>query len=466
MPPNRQRASAASAPAAVWGTTYQVPEGQTSSLFADAWETHPVRKISVYFCLATLFLRLSVLPELIQYTTHFNTYLLYITAPPAILSALLMGSVRRTFRSRAAYYWLGFFVWMVLAIPFSSWPGGSAVKVLAYARVDVIFLILMGGVAVGWAEVRIIFRTIAAAALVNLASARIFAQAENGRLSLPASGTIGNSNDLAAQLLLVLPFVLFFMLGRRRPFVIRIAVLGLLLDGLWIILGTASRGALIGLAAVFLCIFLHVSAPKKLALVAAGVAIVVAALTLLPATTRGRLGSMFGGKEAEAADSAASRGYLFRTSVRFTFQHPVFGVGPDQFSAYEGRTSRAQGFHGNWHVTHNSYTQVSSECGIPAFIFFVASLGSAIRLVLRTQRMAKREGYPEIANACFCYLLAMTGYLVAIVFLSHAYAFHLPAMVGLGITLSFAAMKTIEADRDARQAAQSPAPAAQSAIRY
>jgi hypothetical protein len=33
-------------------------------------------------------------------------------------------------------------------------------------------------------------------------------------------------------------------------------------------------------------------------------------MTLLPAATRGRLGSMFGGKHAEAADSAASRGYL------------------------------------------------------------------------------------------------------------------------------------------------------------
>jgi O-antigen ligase len=334
--------------------------------------------------------------------------------------------------------------------------------VLSYARFDGMFLVLIGGVAVDWTEVRAIFRTIGAAALVNLASAGIFAHADNGRVSLAASGSIGNSNDLAAQLLLVLPFVLYFMLGRRRSFVIRIAVLGLLLDGLWIILGTASRGALIGLAAAFLCILLHVSMPKKIALVAAGVVITLAALTLLPASTRIRLGSVFGSKEAEAADSSASREYLFRMSVKFTFQHPVFGVGPDQFGIFEGKTSRAQGLHGNWHATHNTYTQVSSECGIPAFIFFVAGLVSAMLLVLRTRRTAKREGYPEIANACFCYLLAMTGYLVAIVFLAHAYTFHLPAMVGLGMTMSFAAMKTIEAGRSG-QSSLPAAPAAGSA---
>ena len=424
---------------------YEVAEGQTSSAFADAWETHPVRKISVYFCLATLFLRLSVLPELILYTTHVNTYLLYLTAPPAILSALLMGSVRRTFRSRAAYYWLAFFAWMVLATPFSTWVGGSAGRVITYVRADGMFLVLIGGLAVDWREVRALFRTIAAAALVNLAAARLFGNVSQGRISLAASGTIGNSNDLAAQLLLMLPFLLFFMLGRRRSFVIRIAVIGLLLDGLWVILGTASRGGLIGLAVVFLCILVHLSLPKRIALVAAGVVIVLAALALLPANTRGRLGALFGGKHEEAYESAESREYLLRMSVKFTFLHPMIGVGPDQFGIYEGKASRARGLHGNWHVTHNAYTQVSSECGLPAFFFFVGGLGSTILLVLRTYRTAKREGYAEIADACFCYLLSLTGFLVALFFLAQAYTFKLPAMVGLGVTMSFAAMRTMEA---------------------
>lgn len=456
MPSNKHQPSMAAAPlvsaprphAAAPGTWSPLAVGQAPLAAEDAWETHPIRKISFYFCLAALFLRLSVLPELILYVTHVNTYLLYIVAPPAILSALLMGSVRRTFQSRASYYWVAFFVWMILATPFSTWPGGSAGRVLTYARVDGIFLILVGGVALNWNEVRAIFRTIAAAAVVNLVSTHLFQQVANGRVSLQSSGSIGNSNDLAAHLLLVLPFLLFFMMGRGRSIVVRIAVTGLLMYGLWIILATASRGALVALLVVFLYMLIHVSLPQKFMLVGAAGVITLLALVALPSMTLNRLGTIFGVKQEEAAESAGSRGYLFRTSVTYTIQHPVFGVGPDQFSIFEGKTSREQGQHGNWHATHCAFTQVSSECGVPAFIFFTAGLGSAMLLVLRTYRKAKREGYLEIANGCFCYLLAMVGYLTALVFLADAYTFRLPAMVGLAVTLSFAAMRTMQSDQD------------------
>lgn len=336
---------------------------------------------------------------------------------------------------------------------------------MSYARIDWIFLALIGGAALNWNEVRAIFRTIAAAAVVNLAATRLFQNAASGRVTLEASGTIGNPNDLAAQLLLVLPFLMFFMLGRGRSIILRIAVPVLLLYGLWAILGTASRGGLVGLAAVFLYVLFNVSLPKKLAMVVACVVLVLAAMTILPAATRNRLGSMFGGKHAEAADSEESRQYLLVKSLQFTIQHPVFGVGPDQFSSYEGKSSRARGLHGNWHATHNAYTQVSSECGVPAAIFFVGGLGSAMLLVLRTRRRAIREGYREIATSCFCYLAGMVGYLVALLFLSQAYSFKLPAMVGLAVTLSFTAMRTMESDR-AAQAALSLGPTPPNPVRH
>jgi O-antigen ligase len=172
---------------------------------------------------------------------------------------------------------------------------------------------------------------------------------------------------------------------------------------------------------------------------------------------------MFGTKHEEAAESAASRQYLFLTSVKYTIEHPIFGVGPDQFSNFEGMTSRSQGFHGNWHQTHCAFTQVSSECGMPGFLFFVAGLGSAMLLVLRTYRQAKREGYLEIANGCFCYLLGAVGYLVALVFLAEAYTFKLPVMVGLAVTLSFGAMRTMRSSGD-QIASMPPAPSGQRAM--
>jgi len=438
------------------GTLAPAPVGLTTLSLEDDWETAPIRKISLYFCLAALFLRVSVLPELINYVTHANTYLLYLVAPLAIVSTLLKGGVQRTFRSRASWYWAGFFAWMALAAPFSSWPGGSIGKVQSYARVDVIFLVLVGSMALNWNEVRYIFRTMAVAAVVNLVSTRLFEKVATGRVTLESSGTIGNSNDLAAQLLLVLPFLFFFTMGRSRSIVIRIAVLGLLAYGVWIILGTASRGGLIGLAVVFLCLLIHASPLQRLSLVVLAGVITLVALTVLPPETRDRLGSLFGEKHKEADESMESRKYLFRTSVRFTFEHPLFGVGPDQFPNFEGKTSRAKGQHGNWHATHCAFTEVSSECGLPAFVFFTAGIGSAMLLVLRTYRNAKREGYPEIADGCFCYLLGMVGYLVALLFLAQAYTYRLPSMIGLAVTLSYAATRTMRSGRDG----QTPMPPA------
>jgi O-antigen ligase len=439
------------------GTLAPVAVGQAPLSSDEAWETEPVRKISFYFCLAALFLRFGVVPELILYLTHFNTYLLYLVAPLAIVSTVLKGGVQRAFQSRAAYYWTAFFAWTALATPFSSWVGGSVKELVTYARADVIFLVLVGGMALNWHEVRVIFRVIAAATVVNLVSTRLFERLEAGRVILDSSGSIGNSNDLAAHLLLVLPFLLFFMLGRDRSKVIQVVVLGLVLYGIWVMLGTASRGGLVGLALVFLCLLIRASLPQKLLLIVVAGAIALVAMAVLPSITLNRLSSLFGNKETEADASTEARKYLFRMSVKYTIEHPLFGVGLFQFENFEGKSSQAQGVHGNWHETHCSYTQVSAECGVPAFLFFTAGLGSAMLLVLRTYRKAKQEGYEEIANGCFCYLLAMMGHLVALAFLAEAFSFQLPAMVGLAVTINYAAMRTMRSSRPG-QAAMEAAP--------
>ena len=438
--------------------------GQTIPAPAGLYESHPLRKVFLYFALAALFVRLSTISEVIAYSTGISTYFLYLVAPPAVLGVLLTGGLQRMFRSRAPYFWLAFFAWMVLAAPFSFWKGGSIQRVITYGRVDIMLLFLVAGLAVTWKDIRATFCAIAVAAVVCLSASRLFMQNDNGRISLAGIGSIGNSNDLAAQLLLLLPFLLFFALGRRASVVIRIAALGLIAYGIRVILGTASRGALIALFAVLLCILLRASLFQRIAMVLIGLVLTGVMMVSLPAATLTRLGALFGAKDAEAAESSDSRWYLFKKSVQYTIQHPLFGVGPDEFSNYEGESSLAEGRHGNWHATHNAYTEVSSECGIPALIFFVAGLASAIRLVMRTYRQAKREGYGEIADACFCYLIAMTGYLGALTFLANAYSYTLPAMVGIAVAMSFAAQRHMRAGGDRRASkswARIPRPALQ-----
>lgn len=401
--------------------------------------TDPFRKAAFYSSLALLFVRFAVLPEVIYYVTGVNTYLLYLVAPLAILGALMAGGVKRTFRHPAPYLWVAFFAWMILSTPFSSWQGGSFERIAGYGRVDFLFLIVVGGLAVNWKEVRLLLYTIAGATLFNLLTAQLFMITDNDRLSLRASGTIGNSNDLAAHLLLGLPFLLFITMDSKRNRLLRVVILGAIGYGLWVILGTASRGALVAIVAVVVFFLWYASLRQRVGVLLCGALLGAIYAVALPHATTTRLTTLFGQEQQEAAESATMRAYLFKKSVQFTMEHPLFGVGADQFSNYEGKTSQTKGEHGMWHVTHCTWTQVSSECGIPALIFYVGGLVSALLLVARTFRAARSEGQTDIANACFCYLLAMTGFLVAATFLATAYAYYFPAMIGLAVAMSFAA---------------------------
>ena len=56
----------------------------------------------------------------------------------------------------------------------------------------------------------------------------------------------------------------------------------------------------------------------------------------------------------------------------------VFGVGPGQFPMQNWEEFKRRGIHIYAQVTHNSYTQVSSETGIPGLIFFLITLLFAI----------------------------------------------------------------------------------------
>jgi O-antigen ligase len=187
----------------------------------------------------------------------------------------------------------------------------------------------------------------------------------------------------------------------------------------------------------FLFIMWRSTMRQRIATVLAVVVFGVIILAALPHTTASRLSSLFGEKNVEADESATTRSHLFRQSLLYTVQHPLFGVGPDQFMNYQGDEHDVR----LWHGTHCAWTQVSSECGIPALIFFAFGLGSAIWAVARTYRTALARGNRGIANACFCYLLAMVGYLISISFLSNAYTPAIPVVVGLGVAIAAAGAK-------------------------
>jgi O-antigen ligase len=156
----------------------------------------------------------------------------------------------------------------------------------------------------------------------------------------------------------------------------------------------------------------------------------------------------------EALESSEMRRHLLQESILYTLQHPLFGVGMEQFSNYEGiHSTLVGGLRGFWHETHNTYTQVSSECGIPALALYLAGIVSTFLMLNRVYRRAcGKPDCADIRNAAFCIMLAMTAYCTATTFLNFAYFFYLPAIASLAIAVSNAAQ--VEFDRRSSQEPQ------------
>jgi len=104
-------------------------------------------------------------------------------------------------------------------------------------------LLVTAALATKWVDCRQIMYAIAAAAVSNIATAYLFLKPSGDRLALEWSGTIDNSNDLAAHLLLVLPFLLFVALKPGTWALFRFGWAVAIAFGIFEILRTASRGA-------------------------------------------------------------------------------------------------------------------------------------------------------------------------------------------------------------------------------
>ena len=209
------------------------------------------RRVFLYFVLALVFMRFSMVHQILEHLLHADIYLIYLVAIPALIGVPATGGFKRAFRYRSAMYWTAFALWMIPTSVFSTWRGGSVSLINGYYRTEFLMLFAIGGLVTTWRECRWLMYTISAAALVNVISFFFFRQLdENGRTSL-TFGTVANSNDYSAHLLYVLPFLLWVILIAKSKYQ-RIAGLLVVTLGLFEILAAGSRGAMIGLVSAIL----------------------------------------------------------------------------------------------------------------------------------------------------------------------------------------------------------------------
>ena len=211
---------------------------------------------------------------------------------------------------------------------------------------------------------------------------------------------------------------------------------------------TGSRGAMIGFLAMVLIVFLRAPMQGKLKIIFAGVLFLGMVMTTMPGRLISRyktvadddaaeIGEMDAAMANSATASTQSRKELLRHSLIFTFRHPLFGVGPGMFEVADDAYMKSLGFRrGSWLGTHNSYTQVSSETGIPGFLFFTAIVGIALKGTYKLYRRTRGDPRLEdMGNVALGLHYCMVLYAVTILFEHIAYTIMLPVFSGMAACL-------------------------------
>jgi O-antigen ligase len=439
----------------------------------ESERNNPLRIFSLWLTFAVVFLRISSFHQAQTYLLKVNLRLLYVVGIPAILGTILCGGLQRAFRGKPAVFWTAYAVWMFVTIPTAVWPSDSLVhNAIPYLRTDLIMAYTVGGLVIGWKEFQSLMRCMAWGAFGTLLVARLFQNPNfQSRFGLEI-GTVSNPNDFACHLLLVLPF-LYWVVLTSKWFVAKLVCLGGIAYGIYLVVDTASRGALVAVVVVGICLLWWGSALQRVALfVFAPIAFLLVISTVSNHALNRIVSFSAESKDAsaEALDSSASRRYLLEKSIEYAIKFPIFGLGPGGFPVYEGTHNLLIGTHGSWHGTHNTFTQVASECGIPGLIFYVGGLVSTFTIFFAAFRKAsRRPDCADIRKAMLCVMLGMIGFVVSSSFLNFAYFFYQPLLGGIAIAAA-AATKEEFAKRDAASAGlnrqMAPAAPTVSALRF
>ena len=421
----------------------------------------PLRRMGFYCLLGTVFLYYTNLHERLSAHLGSDAHILYIFTVPALIGLILSGGLGRAFSGRAVRYWVLFVLWMVIATPFSWWRGGSVDTFVVFSRTNIPLMLLLAGLPMTWKECRTVLYTLGFSGVVNVFSSKIFSQSFGDRQGLEST-VMGNPNDFAGHLLMVLPLVVFIALNPPRVMflrsLLRVLCPAVVLYGAYLVLASGSRGGMLGLGVASLFAVTKTHGRLRIALL---VALTISAGLVVPTLPKDVLARLLSFSSQyditnEAAQSAALRKQLLIESVTATLKHPLFGVGPGQFGNFEGGAKKdSPGEHiAGWLGSHNSYAEISAENGVPGLLFYLAGTVSPFLLLLRLgKRVRGNPAYQELALACTCLTVAWVGFCLAIFFLNFGYFFYLPAFAGVACSLGWVL------DRELAQSAPAATPA-------
>jgi O-antigen ligase len=374
--------------------------------------------------------------------------------PILLIGLFLSGRTKAILGIRSGKALIAFTVWVAACVPTSLWHLDS----LRILRGNVIALLVVVVMAAFIRTIRDSFRLMytigLSMGLVAILGLVLKRGGSSARLGMGESASLGDPNFFCLYLLVGICF-LSLSVSVHKGFQ-RLISMGLIALCLAAAARSGSRMGLVAFAVSVLMFFVFGNMRQRIYLMIGCVLLAVVVPPMLPQSVKERFMILFHPGEGAtrqdvaAADSALARRQLFFESVQYTFENPLFGVGPGQFIQAAVQHAHAQNRKAMWMYPHNTYTETSSETGILGFILFiVAFFGAQVGL----QRIRKYG--PDFLTrrmALFLHLALIVVTLCAF-FLTLGYSGLIWVLIGASGTFQLAVARRAKLVR-ARQGSQ------------
>jgi putative inorganic carbon (hco3(-)) transporter len=253
-----------------------------------------------------------------------------------------------------------------------------------------------------------------------------------------SGGYFANGNDFGLAMVIVAPLAFYLILSLKKGFTKLIAG-GFTATFVIALLRSGSRGAALGLAAA--AVLFWARSKSKFVSFALVLAFLGGFWAMAPDPWKERFISA---KNYDEDATASSRITLWKAGIAMFKDHPLTGVGIDNYSPNWLAKYNTTGV-GGASVVHNIFIQAASELGICGLIILIAVLVMVFRRNGETRRILREANLQErwLFNFSLALDCALLGFIVHGFFLTVLYYPHLYIITAMAIALNSIAKKSV-----------------------
>lgn len=270
--------------------------------------------------------------------------------------------------------------------------------------------------------------------LLSIGGFSLFVTGGERRFGDLGGNFLGDENDAAMALLIMIPYM-YFLLPITRRTIARLALIGgMALSGLTVLF-SFSRGAFVGfLVMVF---YMWAKSEKKVRTGVALLAVLAIFFAIMPPAFWQRIESV---KNYSTEGSAQGRLDAWKGGIQMMLDNPLFGCGIGNFQRTYGERYNTISL--RWTAAHSMYIDFIGQLGVPGIIYLLAVIALTLHTFRRARDVTRYIHDAEAVMVKQIMLGAECGfvtYLIATAFLSsmeYPHLWHFMAMSGMGLTAS------------------------------